>query len=195
MIWESVTLMTITDLLIIGSVGYSLYVFVSHQRNFSLSMASIGLISVVLGLSLIALFYVADLVTMHVFPLFMPKNQAMAIMKGVHLNSFWIVALVGIGAISFGFAATNKNAARVVEKLRDSEERYAVAVSGSNEGLWDWNIRTNQSYFAPRWKQILGYEDHELENVRQTFADALHPDDRDDVMAAVRTLSSCAGSL
>ena len=187
MIWESVTLMTITDLLIIGSVGYSLYVFVSHQRNFSLSMASIGLISVVLGLSLIALFYVADLVTMHVFPLFMPKNQAMAIMKGVHLNSFWIVALVGIGAISFGFAATNKNAARVVEKLRDSEERYAVAVSGSNEGLWDWNIRTNQSYFAPRWKQILGYEDHELENVRQTFADALHPDDRDDVMAAVRT--------
>ncbi len=184
---ESVTLMTITDLLIIGSVGYCLYVFVSHQQNFSLSMASIGLISVVLGLSLIALFYVTDLVTMHVFPLFMPKSQAMAVMKGVHLNSFWIVALVGIGAISFGFAATNKNAARVVEKLRDSEERYAVAVSGSNEGLWDWNILSNESYFAPQWKRILGYEDHELDNVRQTFADALHPDDRDKVLAAVRT--------
>ena len=186
MLWESVNLMTITDLLIIGSVGYSLYVFVSHQQNFSLSMASIGLISVVLGLSLIALFYVADLVTMYVFPLFMPKIQAMAVMKDVYLNSFWIVALFGIGAISFGFAATNKNAARVVEKLRDSEERYAVAVSGTNEGLWDWNIQSNQSYFSPRWKQILGYEDHELDNVRQTFADALHPDDRDRVMAAVR---------
>ena len=187
MIGESVTLMTITDLLIIGSVGYCLYVFVSHQRNFSLSMASIGLISVVLGLFLIALFYVADLVTMYVFPLFMPKIQAMAVMRDVHLNSFWIVELFGIGAISFGFAATNKNTARVVEKLRDSEERYAVAVSGTNEGLWDWNIQSNQSYFSPRWKQILGYEDHELDNVRQTFADALHPDDRDQVMAAVRT--------
>ena len=187
MFWESVTLMTITDLLIIGSVGYSLYVFVSHQRNFSLSMASIGLISVVLGLSLIALFYVADLVTIYVFPLFMPKSQAMAVMKGVHLNSFWIVALVGIGAISFGFAATNRNAARVIEKLRDSEERYAVAISGSNEGLWDWNILTNESFFSPRWKQILGFEDHELDNVRPTFTDALHPDDRVLVMAAVRT--------
>ena len=186
MFWESVTLMTITDFLIIGSVGYCLYVFVSHQRNFSLSVASIGLISVVLGLSLIALFYVADLVTMYVFPLFMTKSQAMAAMMGVHLDTFWIVELFGIGAIAFGFAATSKNVARVVEKLRDSEERYAVAVSGTNEGLWDWNIVTNESYFSPRWKRILGYEDHELDNVRQTFADALHPDDRDRVMAAVR---------
>jgi PAS domain S-box-containing protein len=72
------------------------------------------------------------------------------------------------------------------EALRDSEEWYALAASGANDGLWDWNIETNQSYLSLRWKQLLGYEEHELKNVRQTFIDALHPDDKDRVMAAVR---------
>ena len=179
--------MTIIDFLIIGSVGYSLYAFVSHQKLLSRSKASPGLIAVLLGLLLIALFYVADLVTMYIFPLFMPASAAVAAMLDLHLNYYWIVALFGISAIAFGFAATNQKIFHVIRKLHDSEERYAIAASGANDGLWDWNILTNESYFSPRWKQILGFEDHELENVRQTFTDALHPDDRDQVMAAVRT--------
>ena len=75
---------------------------------------------------------------------------------------------------------------RVEEALRVSEERYALAVSGTANGLWDWNIQTGEDYQSPRWKEILGYEEHELENRHETFTDALHPEDHDRVMEAAR---------
>lgn len=75
---------------------------------------------------------------------------------------------------------------RVEESLRVSEERYALAVSGTAYGLWDWNIQTGEDYQSPRWKEILGYEAYELENRHETFTDALHPEDHDRVIEAAR---------
>jgi len=69
--------------------------------------------------------------------------------------------------------------------LRESEDRYAVSVAGTQDGLWDWNILTGEDYLSPRWKEILGYEDYEIDNVLESFTDALHPDDRVRAMAAV----------
>lgn len=67
--------------------------------------------------------------------------------------------------------------------LRESEERYALAAAGTNEGLWDWNLKTHQIYFSPRWKSLLGYPETDLENLPMTWFGRIHPQDRDRVQA------------
>jgi PAS domain S-box-containing protein len=69
--------------------------------------------------------------------------------------------------------------------LRASEDRYQVAVRGSSDGIWDWNILTNEMYFSPRFKELLGYDDHEIENVFASLSCRLHPDDEQSLTAAV----------
>jgi two-component system sensor histidine kinase/response regulator len=71
--------------------------------------------------------------------------------------------------------------------LREAQERYELAVRGSGAGLWDWNIATNEAYIAPRYKQILGYDEDELQDFsRAHFLTWLHPEDRSRITAALR---------
>ncbi len=63
-------------------------------------------------------------------------------------------------------------------RLRESQQRYEVAVMGSSDGLWDYDFSTNTIFYSPRWKDMAGYADHELANQPQVFADLLHPEDR-----------------
>jgi PAS domain S-box-containing protein len=68
-----------------------------------------------------------------------------------------------------------KNAER---KLRESEERLALAVAGAEEGVWDWNLETNAVVYSARWKQMLGYAEDEIEPHISAWERLVHPDDR-----------------
>jgi len=75
---------------------------------------------------------------------------------------------------------------RANRALQESEERFALAARGSSDGIWDWNVSTNDVFISARFKELLGYEDHEFENTFAAFESHLHPDDRERVLAAVR---------
>ncbi len=70
--------------------------------------------------------------------------------------------------------------------LRESEKRYALAVQGSRDGLWDWNVITNEVYYSPRFKAILGYQDTEIACEFSEFESRLHLDDRDRTLATLQ---------
>jgi diguanylate cyclase (GGDEF)-like protein/PAS domain S-box-containing protein len=64
------------------------------------------------------------------------------------------------------------------EELRKSEERYALAARGANDGLWDWDLISDVVFFSHRWKSMLGFEDSEIANSQDEWFDRIHPDDR-----------------
>jgi len=63
------------------------------------------------------------------------------------------------------------------ESLRQSEERLNLIINGVNDGVWDWDLRSNALYLSPQWKKMLGYQDQALENSLATFQGLMHPDD------------------
>lgn len=92
-----------------------------------------------------------------------------------------------------GLISDITNRKQADQALRESQERLALVIRGSNDGIWDWNITTNEAYFSPRWKNMLGYEDHEVENRFSAWEQLLHPDDRDSALERVR--SYLAGAI
>jgi PAS domain S-box-containing protein len=74
------------------------------------------------------------------------------------------------------------------QAMEEAVERFALAVRGANDGIWDWNIKTKQIWFSARWKQILGYEDFELENRSETWRDLILPEDREDAWTHAEAL-------
>lgn len=61
--------------------------------------------------------------------------------------------------------------------LRASEERYALAARGANDGLWDWDLENNTLYYSSRWKKMLGHGDSEIGDSPDEWLGRIHPDD------------------
>lgn len=75
-------------------------------------------------------------------------------------------------------------------RLRVAEERFELAMRGANDGLWDWNLLTDDVYYSPRWKSMVGYSDEELVGHLETWKRLVHPDDQQITLDRVDDLTS-----
>ncbi|MEB3341082.1 PAS domain S-box protein [Okeania sp.] len=71
---------------------------------------------------------------------------------------------------------------QIEESLKKSEERWQLVLKGNNEGIFDWNIKTNQAFISPRLKAIWGYEEHEIISHYHEWSSRIHPDDYNKVI-------------
>jgi diguanylate cyclase (GGDEF)-like protein/PAS domain S-box-containing protein len=61
--------------------------------------------------------------------------------------------------------------------LESSEQRYALAAAGANDGLWDWDLRTGEVYYGPRWKSMIGFTEDEIGKSPEEWMKRVHPED------------------
>ena len=66
-------------------------------------------------------------------------------------------------------------------ELRSQDLRDAIAARGTNDGLWDWDLETNEIYYSPRWKSMLGLGESEIENNPAEWFSRIHSDDSNQV--------------
>ncbi len=74
---------------------------------------------------------------------------------------------------------------RALQTLRDSEQRWQFALEGTRDGVWDWNLVTNEVFFSRQWKAMLGHAEHEISASLTEWDSRMHPDDKARVYADI----------
>ena len=141
---------------------------------------------------IVLLFAIAWVVLMRavVYPLREAKRHVAAIEKGDYDVAIDVSRgdeigdmLAALDSMRRTLQATTTALHATQEQVRASEERFALAMRGTNEGIWDWDIATDVVYMSPRFITMLGYDDHEVERTVATFYSLAHDEDRDRVVA------------
>lgn len=112
-------------------------------------------------------------------------------MRTIYGKDVWVVSYLSRVVMKgeryllmvFTDIADYKNAEQA---LRVSDERYDLALRGSTDSIWDWNVLTNELYLSERWCETMGYRQAEIDSTFAAHESLLHPDDRDEVLARLR---------
>ena len=207
MIWDSIFLMTVIDLLIVGIASYALACFLKSRTGRGTRRIQSGFGAIVLGLVLIGGFCFADLTVMHVLPLFAPMARAMAVMTTMH-SIHWVALLLGVGLIGFGLVAATRRMFALVDKLeasegeltrelelhaesehalRESEARLERAQQQAKLGYWRWSFAEERlTYWSEETARLCGYLGHGPRIGYDDVARSVHPEDRERVLATYR---------
>src|SRR5213083_3412554 len=109
------------------------------------------------------------------------KTQSDDIVKALDLGANDYLANPIDFPVAVARIGTQLSHKRAQEALKESEERYALAARGSNDGLWDWSLSANVMYFSARWKAMLGYQEGEIGDRPEEWFDRIHDADRERV--------------
>ncbi|QKQ25185.1 GGDEF domain-containing protein [Candidatus Reidiella endopervernicosa] len=162
--------MTLIDLLIIGVFLYVVFTCYRHTDTLrELGVYRLMLITIA-GLGVIALFYMVDLATMHLFPLVMPMARAMEIMHELHLNYMWVVSLVGVGLLVVGLSRLirvmlPKIASLLQENLSVQEKLERLAGTDTLTNL------PNRRLFYQQMERVVALAERSKERMALLFLD------------------------
>jgi diguanylate cyclase (GGDEF)-like protein/PAS domain S-box-containing protein len=109
------------------------------------------------------------------------KNQSDDIVKALEMGANDYLTKPIDFPVALARISSQLSHKKAQEALRESEERYALAARGANDGLWDWNLMTGAVYFSPRWKAMLGFQENEVEDRLEEWLGRIHDADRDRV--------------
>jgi diguanylate cyclase (GGDEF)-like protein/PAS domain S-box-containing protein len=109
------------------------------------------------------------------------KQQSEDIVKALDLGANDYLTKPVDFSVALARIRTQVSHVQVGKALRVSEERFALAAQGANDGLWDWNLQDNFIYFSSRWKTMLGYQEDEIGNRPEEWLDRIHVSDRERV--------------
>ncbi len=73
--------------------------------------------------------------------------------------------------------AKNRELQQQLQQSQQFEERWQLALYANNDGIWDWNLETNEIFYSDRWKTMLGYEDGEIAHNHDEWTKRVHPED------------------
>ena len=100
-----------------------------------------------------------------------------------------IIVLASFSAIAalliVGLLIQRSRHGRAKAALRASEERYLLALAGSTDGLWDWNLLSGTVFYSDRFREILGYSSEEFPGRIDSFRSRLHPEDAEPIWTAI----------
>ena len=109
------------------------------------------------------------------------RTQSEDIVKALELGANDYVSKPIDFPVALARIRTHLSHMRADKALRESEERYALAARGANDGLWDWNLRDDTIYFSPRWKAMLGCTEAEIGGRPEEWFGRIHPTERETV--------------
>jgi two-component system, cell cycle sensor histidine kinase and response regulator CckA len=95
----------------------------------------------------------------------------------------WCFVLVTGGLLAAALDRYFRELRRSAQLLQASEERWNFALNGAGQGVWDWDVQTNQVFRSASWKTMLGFERHEVVNSLAEWETRIHPEDWPQVQA------------
>ncbi|BFM17803.1 hypothetical protein R50073_39860 [Maricurvus nonylphenolicus] len=162
----------------VAAAGYSLGVVVDESHIMAPVTRLIGNSALAYGIAFIATILLAVGLARHISnPIEQLTRYVNSVQKGQSSALFPVKGDDEITELAQSFNRMTHSMNERQQELEASRERFSLAMKGTNDGVWDWDLTTDDVYFSPRWGEMLGYESDELAHRIETFLDLLHPDD------------------
>ncbi|MCZ6853863.1 MAG: PAS domain S-box protein, partial [Gammaproteobacteria bacterium] len=154
MIWNSTAIMAITDIAIIGAVGYALKFLYTSWRRASDPTLRTGFYAIIAGLGTIASFHAIDLIFIRLLPAALVAD--FQISQDTQLTTYWLFTLTCVGSVVFGLTRLGRTIFAKFEQLAVSERRLSDYAAAGSDWLWEFNENYTFTYFSEPYTAFIG---------------------------------------